>query len=78
MPRVTSGSDPRPSSTNGAVTPPEAHEARRFRALFANAANPMEDEDAVRGIASAVLRRHGYDVLEVSTPWKTWTWAARE
>jgi CheY-like chemotaxis protein len=28
----------------------------------------VEDEDAVRAIASAVLRRHGYQVLEASTP----------
>jgi DNA-binding NtrC family response regulator len=28
----------------------------------------VEDEDSVRGIASAVLRRQGYHVLEASTP----------
>jgi two-component system, cell cycle sensor histidine kinase and response regulator CckA len=28
----------------------------------------VEDEDAVRAIASAVLRRHGYQVLEAATP----------
>jgi PAS domain S-box-containing protein len=28
----------------------------------------VEDEDAVRAIAGAVLRRHGYHVLEASTP----------
>jgi PAS domain S-box-containing protein len=32
----------------------------------------VEDEDAVRAIASAVLRRQGYEVLEAATPGKAW------